>query len=145
MDTFGACGAPVAGLPEDVFLCVPRVDEAGSGIALLETADREAGVLVRFDRSTLPCLVIWKLLGDPRDGYVVGLEPSTNFPNLRTFERTQGRVARLRPGETRTFRVSMELLSGVPGVAAARGLVETIQGATPPRLHRTTGAPFTDD
>lgn len=144
MDTFVACGAPAPGRPEDVFLCVPRTDADGSGIALLETADREAGVLVRFDRSTLPCLVVWKLIGDPRDGYVVGLEPSTNYPNLRTFERTQGRVARLQPGEARTFRVSMELLSGSPDVAAARGLVEAIQGATPPRLHRATGVPFTE-
>ena len=99
---------------------------------------------MRFDRSTLPFFVVWKIQGDPRNGYVVGLEPSSNYANLRTFERAQGRVARLQPGETRTFRVSMELLLGAPGVAAAHALVEAIQGATPPRLHRQTGVPSTD-
>ena len=143
MDGLATCEAPVPGRPEDVFLCVPRGDADGYGAALLESPDREAGVLVRFDRSTLPCLVIWKLLGDRRDGYVVGLEPSMNFPNLRTFERAQGRVARLEPGGTTTFRVSLELLLGASVVADARELVAAVQGPTPPRLHRVTGVPFT--
>jgi len=143
IDGLAACEGPVAGRPEDVFLCVPRVDADGFGAALLEAPDRGSGVLVRFDRSTLPHLVIWKLLGDPRDGYVVGLEPSTNFPNLRTFERAQGRVLRLEPVATTTFRVSMELLAGAEAVEAAHALVEMIQGPNAPLLHRTTGAPFT--
>lgn len=141
---YAACVAPIAGRPEEVFLCVPRGDADGFGAALLESRGGESGVLVRYDRATLPWFVIWKLLGNPRDGYVVGLEPSTNFPNLRTFERTQGRVQRLEPGETRTFRVSMDLLLGVQGVDAARALVEGIQGATAPRLRRSTGLPFTE-
>ena len=131
------------GRPEEVFLCVPRVDADGYGAALLESRDGEAGVLVRYDRSTLPWFIIWKLLADPRDGYVVGLEPSTNFPNLRTFERTQGRVQRLEPGEMRTFRVSMELLAGAHEVSAARAFVSGVQGATAPHLRRSTGLPYT--
>jgi galactose mutarotase-like enzyme len=141
---YAACVAPVAGRPEEVFLCVPRGDADGYGAALLESRGGDLGVLVRYDRSTLPWFIIWKLLADPRDGYVVGLEPSTNFPNLRTFERAQGRVQRLEPGETRTFRVSMELLAGAREVNAARALVDRVQGATAPRLRRSTGLPFTE-
>ncbi|OXE35403.1 MAG: hypothetical protein CGW95_14090, partial [Phenylobacterium zucineum] len=40
----------------------------------------------------LPYFVIWKNTVDVSDGYVCGLEPSTNFPNPRTFEETKGRV-----------------------------------------------------
>jgi galactose mutarotase-like enzyme len=140
---YATCVAPAAGRPEEVFLCVPRADADGYGAALLESGGGDSGVLVRFDRATLPWFVIWKLLGDPRDGYVVGLEPGTNFPNLRTFERSQGRVQRLEPGETRTFRVSMELLAGAGEVGAARSLVDIVQGPTVPRLRRSTGLPFT--
>ena len=141
---YSACVAPVAGRPEEVFLCVPRGDPDGYGVALLERADGESAVLVRYDRSTLPWFVIWKLLGDPRDGFVVGLEPTTNFPNLRTFERSHGRVQRLEPGEARTFRVSMELLAGAGSVDGARALVAEVQGATSPRLRHHTGLPFTE-
>jgi hypothetical protein len=141
---YAACDAPVAGRPEEVFLCVPRAGADGRGVALLESADGRSGVLVRYDLATLPRFVIWKLLGDPRDGYVVGLEPTTNFPNLRTFERSQGRVKRLAPGEAKTFRVSMEVLAGPGDVDGARALVADVQGATPPRLHRRTGLPFTE-
>ena len=138
---YGACVAPVAGRPEEVFLCVPRGDADGFGAALLESGGGDSGVLVRYDRSTLPWFIIWKLLADPRDGYVVGLEPSTNFPNLRTFERTQGRVQRLEPGETRTFRVSMELLAGAPRGERGAGAVDGVQGAngpSPPSFHGTS-------
>ena len=38
----------------------------------------------------LPCFTLWKNTAAEADGYVTGLEPGTNFPNLRSFERFVG-------------------------------------------------------
>ena len=44
-------------------------------------------------------LEVWKNRQTVDDGYVTGFEPSINFPNPRSFEKAQGRVAELAPGE----------------------------------------------
>jgi len=53
----------------------------------------------------LPYFVIWKNTVDVSDGYVCGLEPSTNFPNPRTFEETKGRVIQLDAKASAQFRL----------------------------------------
>jgi hypothetical protein len=43
-----------------------------------------------------------------QDGYATGLKPSTNFPNPRSHEQTEGRVALLQPGQTREVELRVE-------------------------------------
>ena len=61
---------------------------------------------VKFNKRQLPCFTLWKNRQAAADGYVTGLEPATNFPNRKSFEKEQGRVAVLAPGETRRFEVA---------------------------------------
>ena len=67
------------------------------------------------------------------DGYVTGLEPGTNFPNLRSFERAHGRVLTLAPGASR--RMSFELAIH-PDQASVKQVAEEVQSLQ----HSTTVA-----
>ena len=58
------------------------------------TTPPTAAIALRFNRQELPCFTVWKNTAALEDGYVTGLEPATNFPNFKTFERQQGRVVR---------------------------------------------------
>jgi len=96
-----------------------------------------AGVSLRFNKSQLPCFTLWKNRQAAADGYVTGLEPAINFPNVKSFEKEKGRVAVLAPGESRTFELSMEALPDAPGVQAAEQAVAQLQqGATPTVLQQ---------
>ena len=53
-----------------------------------------------FNRQELPCFTVWKNTGAMEDGYVTGLEPATNYPNFKGFERQQGRVPRAAAGRS---------------------------------------------
>ena len=95
---------------EEVFF----LELAGEGpkrrsLAVLHDAARQKAVAVRFSLDQLPCFTLWKLMGSERDGYVVGLEPGTSYPNLRSLEREQGRVRVLQPGETASFELEIEI------------------------------------
>ena len=42
----------------------------------------------------------WKHTAGLNEGYVTGLEPATNYPNPKRFERERGRVVTLQAGQT---------------------------------------------
>ena len=46
-----------------------------------------------------------------RDGYVTGLEPGTNYPNPRPFEKARGRVVTLPPGGRYVVETILEVLA----------------------------------
>jgi hypothetical protein len=71
------------------------------------------------------------------DGYVTGLEPGTNFPNPRSFEGQQGRVVRLKPGETVRFVLDLDVLADAAAVSAAEKTIAEIQGGTKPEIFKT--------
>lgn len=142
VDRFEDCTSPRPGTPEEVFLCVPVAAPDGWSLAMLEAAGGTRAAVVRYDTRTLPRFVVWKLLGAMADGYVVGLEPSTNYPNLRTFERRLGRVPMIAPDERREFDVTIEVLHGVDAVGAVRREIADLQ-TTEVRRHRRVGEPFT--
>ncbi|MFM8217955.1 MAG: DUF4432 family protein, partial [Planctomycetaceae bacterium] len=55
------------------------------------------------------------------DGYCVGLEPATNFPNLKAYERTQGRVRSVAPGGTHKVELRLAVHGTAPEVATEAG------------------------
>jgi predicted esterase len=71
------------------------------------------------------------------EGYVTGLEPATNYPNLRNYERKQGRVKLLPPGGTWTARWSIEVADTPQGVLALQAEVATLQAHAKATVHRT--------
>ena len=89
---------------------------------------------LKFNKSQLPCFTIWKNRQAAIDGYVTGLEPATNFPNRKSFEKQQGRVIVLSPGETRRFEVTIEAHADAASLAAAEKAIAAIQGSVKPEI-----------
>lgn len=130
-DTYGP---EQPGSSEAVFFCQPVSDASGRTRALLHNAAATQGVSCHFNTNQLPCFTLWKNRQAAADGYVTGLEPGINFPNRRTFEKKQGRVAVLDPGQSRTFELTLEVHPTAESVAAAIQDVRRLQEQTKPEI-----------
>ena len=132
LDQWDTYGPETPGAPEAVFFFELAADAAGATQATLRDAAGNQGVTLRFNKSQLPYFTLWKNRQAAVDGYVTGLEPAINFPNARSFEKEQGRVAVLAPGESRSFELSLEVHLDAAGVEAAEQAVAKLQqGVTP--------------
>ena len=127
-------GPESPGLPEACFFCDLAADAAGRTRAVLCSSAGDQGVSVKFNKNQLPCFTVWKNQQAAADGYVTGLEPAINFPNRRSFEKEQGRVAVLAPGESRRFEVAIEAHTDAASVAAAAKVVTALQGDVSPAI-----------
>jgi hypothetical protein len=128
-DTYGP---ETPGLPEAVFFFELAGDSAGRTQTLLHNAAGTQGVGLKFGTRQLPCFSLWKNRQAACDGYVTGLEPAVNFPNARSFEKRNGRVVGLGPGESRRFEVELEAYGDAAAVSAAAAAVAKLQrGVTP--------------
>ena len=99
IETWDLYGAPEAGFVEQCYFFTLHADGAGRTVLGLVNAERDLGVAMRFSTRQLPCFTLWKNTAAHRDGYVTGLEPGSDYPNPRMFERSQGRVVKLESGE----------------------------------------------
>lgn len=108
---FDRFGEPVDGEEE---VCVYHEFEADgegyAGACLFNSAlgERGMGVYVRYDVTTLPRFVEWKMLRSRE--YVCGLEPAT--AGLDELGEGERRAARIMPGEKRAFRVEIGVVEG---------------------------------
>jgi galactose mutarotase-like enzyme len=130
------------GFAEHVFHTEPAADADGHTQVLLRGKDGGQGVGVRFNIRQLPLFTLWKSLQPAADGYVTGLEPSINYPNPRAFEKENGRVATLRPGESRTFDVALEIYPDPASVAAADAAIGRLQAGTKPTIYQQPKRPW---
>lgn len=125
-------GPEAPGLAEAVFFFDLAAGEDGFTQALLHNAAGDQGVSLKIAKHQLPCFTLWKNRQAAADGYVTGLEPALNFPNVKSFEKKQGRVALLAPGESRTFELTIEVHPNAASVAgAAQKIAALQQGVTP--------------
>jgi len=92
--------------------------------------------MLRMTHAQLPCFTVWKNTAAVEDGYVTGLEPATNYPNFKSFERQQGRVRTLPPGGKWEAKWSLEVLDTAAGVADALKEIVTLQAKVRPTIHR---------
>ena len=97
---------------------------------------------MRFARSELPCFTVWKNTAATEDGYVTGLEPATNYPNFKTFERQQNRVVVLPPGGKWEARWSLEVADSAAAVTALTAEVSKIQAHAKAMIHRAPQAKY---
>lgn len=137
IDTVETYAAPVAGFPEQVYCYDLAADAHGKTLAMLYNRTADRGLVVRHNRNELPCFTVWKNTGALEDGYVTGLEPATNFPNLKTFERQQGRVLNLPPGGKWQCTWSIEVHDSAAGVAGVLKEIATLQAHAKSLVHRT--------
>jgi len=121
------CSGPSAGYSEQVYFVEPIGDDHNWSEAMLASADCNYGFAVHFDTRTLPYMTLWKNTAAVEDGYVVGLEPGTGFPNTRSFEERNGRVVTLQGGESRTFRLKLQPLTTSNSVTQSRSRIESLQ------------------
>jgi hypothetical protein len=79
---------------------------------------------------------LWKNTGGRKSGYVTGLEPGTNYPNPRPFEKARGRVVTLPPGGKHVAETVLEVLSTREAVAAVEAEIAVIQRQGAPVIHK---------
>ncbi len=130
-DTYGP---ETPGSAEAVFFFDLAGEYDGRTQALLRNAAADRGVSLKFNRNQLPCFSLWKNRQAEADGYVTGLEPAINFPNVKSFEKRQGRVAVLSPGESREFEIAVEAHADAASVKVAEEAVVKIQHSSTPEV-----------
>ncbi len=126
--------APRAGYSEQVYFLKPISDEDGRALAILSSPDMTEAFAVRFDVSSLPYFALWKNTQAEADGYVTGLEPATGFPCNRSFERQQGRVVTLAPGDEIDFELDFEIADDEASVGRLLDESQALQ-ASPMTAH----------
>ena len=137
VETWSTYLGPTDGYTEEGFFMKPKANARGEAVAVLVNAAGTLGVAVRFDVDNLPWLVQWKCTQPESDGYVTGIEPSTNLANFKAYERDQGRVVTLEPGETYATNVTLTVLTTREEVARVLEEVAGIQGGDGAVVHRT--------
>ena len=103
---------------------------------LLKNRDGSIGSSLHFSLKQMPCFTLWKNTAATEDGYVIGLEPATNYPNAKRFERERGRVVTLKGGETRRIDLTVAAHDKRQEVEAMERLIRRIQKEVRPRVSR---------
>ena len=117
------------GSSEVVFFFDPAADKDGRVQTMLVNAEGNRGLALGFDKKTLPLFSLWKSRLSNNDGYVLGMEPSVNFPNNYSFEKKHGRVVPLKPGQSRTHELRFEVLRDAESVKRTEKAISAIHRA----------------
>ena len=143
IDKWNQFDGPEPGYGERVYFAELHADESSCTTALLRSQNSDQGIAVSFNINQLPKFILWKNTAALSDGYVVGLEPATNFPNPRSHEENQGRVIELQPQETASFRVTLDPLTSHEEVQQMRERVNRLKEEVSPQIHREPAAGWT--
>ena len=68
------------------------------------------------------------------DGYVIGLEPGTNFPNTHSFEAQHDRVVSLEPVETKSIEFELVFANSSEVVATLVDESKAVQADSAPEI-----------
>jgi len=126
--------APESHEPESVYFFELAAGDDGWTQTLLSAPDGTKGLGVAFDRRQFPLFTLWKNPLPEGDGYVTGIEPCINLPHTKGFEKSQGRVAVLAPGETRRFDIRIEAATTTEDVNRLRSEVDALQRRAEPQI-----------
>jgi len=142
IDTLETYAGPVTGFAEQVCCYDLLSDAGGRTLSMLYNHAANKGVALRFNRQELPCFTVWKNTAALEEGYVTGLEPATNFPNFKSFERQQGRVPVIPPGGHWECSWSIEIHDNAAGVAGVLKEIVSLQTQAKAVVHRSPHARF---
>lgn len=78
------------------------------GYASIFQPKQKVGLAIEYDAKELDCFVEWKMMG-VRD-YVLGLECGNAYPDGRNVMREKGILKFLKPGEKKTYRVTIRMM-----------------------------------
>ena len=125
---------PREGYKQQVYYFHLLGDGNGLSRVLLKRADGSSAVQLTFNIRELPCFTLWRNLVADGDGYVTGIEPGTNFPNLRSSEEKAGRVVNLQPGERWHAEVNLEWLLDHTAIQQSELVIAQLQGSHTPTI-----------
>lgn len=134
VETWNVMPPPRPGSAEQVYVCDLATESSGETQVLVNGLADDAAVSLKFNKRALPCFTVWRNTPAEADGYVLGIEPGTNYPNPRSFEQANGRVVKLRPGETWKASVSVTWHMDSASIAKSQAEIDAIQKAHPPQL-----------
>lgn len=134
--TLETYAAPQPGFAEMVYAYDLLADSAGKTLAMLYSPKADKGLVVRYNHKDLPCFTVWKNTAAMEDGFVTGLEPATNYPNFKSFERANGRVPTLPPGGAWDSTWSIEVHDNPQGVADALKEIVALQSHAKATIHK---------
>jgi galactose mutarotase-like enzyme len=126
---------PTSGYTEQCYFADLFGDDKDKTIVLLRNSAGDRGVSLEYCVRELPCFTVWKCTQPEADGYVTGLEPATNLPNLKTFERKQGRVITLAPGASHSTQIELAVHASKAEVGAVEERIGELQNRTHPIVH----------
>lgn len=132
LETFDTFDKPTPGFVEQVYCMKPKADANGRTLAVLRDKAGNRAVSIRYSTAELPFLTLWKNTEALEDGYVTGIEPGTNYPNNRRFEREHGRVPILKPGGSHVMALEYGIHFGAAEVKPVVEEVARIQGDAKP-------------
>lgn len=135
LDSYDTYLGPTQGFVEQVYFFDLATDAAGQTGILLKNAAGDRGLSLHWNKRQLPYFCQWKNTQATADGYCTGLEPSTNFPNAKGYEREQRRVISLPPGETYRIEFDIAVHCQAAIVAAASNEILSLQ-KQPATIHR---------
>lgn len=118
---------PIKGCNETCYFFDLISDPQGRTSVVLNNSDGDRGLSLTFLKTAFPCFTLWKTQRPDSDIYVTGLEPATNYPNTRSFEKKNGRVVPLASGEERVFKFEVNVLTDKVAVQDAICAVEELQ------------------
>jgi hypothetical protein len=127
------CG-PTNGYVEQVYFYELLGDSSGESKVMLRNQAGDLGTSMSFSLEQMPCFSLWKNTASLKNGYVTGLEPGSNFPNPKRFERENGRVVLLEPLTSRKFELSLEVHVGREAVSEVEKEINQLQGSTSPEI-----------
>ncbi|MFQ6095479.1 MAG: aldose 1-epimerase family protein [Candidatus Bathyarchaeia archaeon] len=131
---FELFGPPEAGFVEQVFFFRLKGDEEGRTLVMLVNSDETKAVSISFSVKQLPCFTLWKNTNSLGEGYVVGLEPGTSYPNTRAFEREHNRVVQLQPGENYRSEINLSVHLGSDDVQRVKERIDEIGKGIEPKI-----------
>ena len=134
-------GKPRSDYLEQCYFLDLAADPDGRTLVVLHDAHARRGVSLEFALAPLPCFTLWKNTVHDADGYVAGIEPSTDLPNSREFERSRGRLMTLEPNASWSARIDLTLLVDEREVAEQ---VERVTELTPTDGTQLDRAPLAD-
>lgn len=136
IDTYETYLGPTSGYVEQAYWYELLGDSDGATVAMLRNAAGDRGVAVRFNLGELPAFAQWKNTAAESDGFVTGLEPATDYPNAKSFEREQGRVVKMEPGSPYTTNLTLEVYDSHAGVSGVEHEIARLQEQSERLVHR---------
>ena len=130
---FESYPGPITGCREEAFFFELLGDADDRTTVLLVNQAGDRGFSLSYSTRELPCFTVWKNPQAEADGYVTGLEPGTNFPNFRSFEREQGRVISLPPGATYEASFELRVYDSAADLVVAERAIRALQTREPVR------------